>query len=194
MRKRPIQLPAALKHGVYSNMTLLPSEDPAAFDELHNSLIAEYVPTGRHEQHLVEELARLIWRKQNLLTYELVKRAKSKHSSIYDEANAASSPRYIVDDIHPSFTRKLAEPRDPEEIRALYKAAHARARKELGPARDLVYLGDVGSDHLLKELEIHERLDGMIDRVLKRLLFVRGLKSLSSAQPPASLPHIRQVS
>ena len=32
-------------------------------------------------------------------------------------------------------------------------------------------------DDLLKDLAVEDRLDGLLDRCLKRLLFVRGLKS-----------------
>jgi len=41
----------------------------------------------------------------------------------------------------------------------------------------------------MKELDVKERLDGMIDKCLKRLLFVRGLKSISS---PAASPAPQQ--
>jgi hypothetical protein len=54
---------------------------------------------------------------------------------------------------------------------------------------ELVELGDlVTTDHLLRELSVVDRLDNMIDRCLKRLLFVRGLKSVSTAtaQSPSS--------
>jgi hypothetical protein len=80
MQKQPTHLPPALKHGVYSSMTLLPNEDPATFDELHNSLIADYAPSGGHEESLIKDLARLVWRKQNLLTYRLAEQATSKHA------------------------------------------------------------------------------------------------------------------
>ena len=33
-------------------------------------------------------------------------------------------------------------------------------------------------DNLMKDLAVEEQLDGLLDRCLKRLLFVRGLKSL----------------
>jgi hypothetical protein len=36
----------ALKHAGYSATTLLPGEDPAAFDKLHQDLIAEFHPDG----------------------------------------------------------------------------------------------------------------------------------------------------
>jgi hypothetical protein len=31
-----------VKHGGYSRTTLLPGEDPAAFEKLHNDLVAEF--------------------------------------------------------------------------------------------------------------------------------------------------------
>jgi hypothetical protein len=39
---------------------------------------------------------------------------------------------------------------------------------------------------LMKELEVEERLDAMIDRLIKRLLFLRGLKSITSSAATAS--------
>ena len=55
---------------------------------------------------------------------------------------------------------------------------------------ELVEMGkDATIDHLLSELSVVDRLDGMIDRCLKRLLFVRGLKSIapSSSTAPEQL-------
>jgi hypothetical protein len=46
-------------------------------------------------------------------------------------------------------------------------------------------------DRLMKELEVQERLDAAIDRCIKRLLLVRGVKSMSigsNSAPPQSLP------
>jgi hypothetical protein len=39
---------------------------------------------------------------------------------------------------------------------------------------------------LVKELEVHDRLDAMIDRCIKRLLMARGLKSMSISSHPVS--------
>jgi hypothetical protein len=46
-------------------------------------------------------------------------------------------------------------------------------------------------DHLMKQLEVQDRLDAAIDRCIKRLLLVRGVKSMSigsTSAPPQSLP------
>jgi hypothetical protein len=81
------------------------------------------------------------------------------------------------------------ETRSPEELRALRKQADEEAQTELGAALELVEIGDVATtEYLLNELSIAERLDSMIDRCFKRLLFVRGLKSLSSSSSGAPSP------
>ena len=43
-------------------------------------------------------------------------------------------------------------------------------------------------NRLMKELDVAERLDAMIDRCLKRLLFVRGIKSLAPSTKSPERP------
>jgi hypothetical protein len=61
----------ALKHGAYSEAVLLPGEDPSEFEELHRGLVEELTPNGRLEEETVAALARLVWRRQNLQTFEI---------------------------------------------------------------------------------------------------------------------------
>jgi hypothetical protein len=56
----------ALRHGVLSRYTVLPWEDPAEYRDLVASLVAEHAPHGPTEEHLVEELAGILWRKRRL--------------------------------------------------------------------------------------------------------------------------------
>jgi hypothetical protein len=56
----------ALKHGVLSRYTVLPWEDPEEYRSLLTALTEEYVPSGPTEEHLVEEVAGIIWRKRRL--------------------------------------------------------------------------------------------------------------------------------
>ena len=72
----------------------------------------------------------------------------------------------------------------PDEIsaekRAEIAAEEKAVRMELGPASELVDMGEVATtDYLLNELSITDRLDASIDRYLKRLLMVRGVKSMT---------------
>ncbi|MGC1957694.1 MAG: hypothetical protein WA683_08665, partial [Pseudolabrys sp.] len=60
---------------------------------------------------------------------------------------------------------------------------------ELGGIYELVEAGEASTfDGLSKELDIQERLDAAISRCLKRLLFVRGIKSISETSLPTSPP------
>jgi hypothetical protein len=56
----------ALKHGVLSRYTVLPWENPEEYRSLLAALTEEYVPSGPTEEHLVEELAGILWRKRRL--------------------------------------------------------------------------------------------------------------------------------
>jgi hypothetical protein len=56
----------ALRHGVLSRYTVLPWEDAAEYGDLVASLVAEHAPHGPTEEHLVEELAGILWRKRRL--------------------------------------------------------------------------------------------------------------------------------
>lgn len=56
----------AVKHGVLSRYTVLPWEDADDYAALAASLAAEHRPNGPTEEHLVEELAGILWRKRRL--------------------------------------------------------------------------------------------------------------------------------
>jgi hypothetical protein len=166
----------ALKHGGYSATGLLPGEDRAAFEKQHRDLIAEHAPTGALEEDIVATMARYLWRKQNLSTFRIAKDAQDRCSAMI----SAKLPRNSFELI------PLGEV-DPAERQELTRAAADQARQELGEKYKLVEIGEIATvDRLMKDLEVEERLDGMIDKCLKRLLFLRGLKSLSqaSSSPP----------
>jgi hypothetical protein len=122
-----------------------------------------------------------MWRRQNLSTYGLAECARREHSRIY----ACLSPPFEpwVQPFEPLLLSGVQPPkrRSPEELDALREKADKEAQVQLGEALELVEAGDVTkTDHLLNELSIMERLDQMIDRCLKQLLLVKGLKSISS--------------
>ncbi len=60
----------ALTHGILSKHVVLPHEDKTEFSELLTALRAEHQPAGMTEQHLVEELAAILWRKRRVLLAE----------------------------------------------------------------------------------------------------------------------------
>jgi hypothetical protein len=149
---------AAFKHGAYSATAVLPGEDEDAFRALHQKIIAELAPVGPLEDDIVASIARLVWRKQNLEILRIVEFARA-----HDVELRAERPFFR--------TERLLD----------------QTREELGEDYELVEIGETATvDRLLEDLQVEERLDATIDKCLKRLLFLRGLKSLPSAASSAS--------
>jgi hypothetical protein len=170
----------ALKHAGYSATTLLPGEDWAAFEKLHQALIAEFTPNAALEEDIVADIARLTWRKQNLATFRIAERVKMHRSQIYHEK---------VPPLEYDFDADIAE--RLQEEREGHRAAEEQARQELGDIYQLIDIGEPATvDGLMKELDIKERLDGLISKSLKQLLMVRGVKSLSAASSSVPTPQI----
>jgi len=151
----------ALKHGAYSATAVLPGENPAKFDKLHQALIAELAPTGALEENIVADMARLIWRKQNLATFRHTENVRTvwfdlRERKFYEEfpdaPSTADSPWSMLSDSE----------------RAKADAMIDHARKELGKDFRLVEIGDAATvEGLLRDLQIEERLDALIDKCLK---------------------------
>ena len=76
----------SLRHGVLSRYTVLPWEDEADYQALLAALVAEHTPNGPTEEHLVEELAGIIWRKRRLRVAE---------GAVYRERLRLSASAYI---------------------------------------------------------------------------------------------------
>jgi hypothetical protein len=56
----------ALRHGILSRYTVLPWESAEEYNALAAALATEHAPQGPTEEHLVEELAGILWRKRRL--------------------------------------------------------------------------------------------------------------------------------
>ena len=78
------------------------------------------------------------------------------------------------------------------KVEAAIEAARDQARGELGTDYQLVEVGAAATvEGLHEDLEADERLDAMIDKCVKRLLFVRGLKSMTPRNPSTALKQIK---
>ena len=184
----------ALKHGAYAKAALLPGENPDEYKKLHKGLIVEFRPNGRMEEETVASIARLMWRRQNLPHFEVAQLAQFLADGIMKgieqkRTNSEEDEEFLAEFaqlIEPHIPANDPRIRANERIRA--KKA-ARTHRKLGDG-DLFEISKVATlNRLIKELDLEERLDAMIDRLIKRLLFVRGLKSITSstaAAPPAT--------
>jgi hypothetical protein len=174
MRARVNRIHPALKHGAYTATAVLPGESRAAFEKLYRELIAEHAPSGVHEEHIVMDLARLLWRKQNLGTLRIAERAQHRWS-------ATRKLGFLI----PVLDGVISE----EHNKKVEEESLIAVRNELGDAFELVEIGNCATfDGLTKELEVEERLDAAINRCLKQLLLLRGLKSISAAPSPKRIP------
>jgi hypothetical protein len=164
----------ALKHGVYSTIGLLPGESPGKFAKHLKDVIDELRPNGPIEHDIVLTIARALWRKQNLATFQTAQVAKFRYRQIIDEALKS---RGVSSSHSQMFLHKDENQAALEEA---WRAAQMQACSELGDSceyRD----DDFGTiERLMKDLEVIERLDAVVDKGVKRLLMVRGVKSLAS--------------
>lgn len=67
---RAISSQNARRHGILSERSTSNNEDRNLFDNLLNSLVAEFAPDGPMEILLVERLANLFWRERRLVNTE----------------------------------------------------------------------------------------------------------------------------
>ena len=183
MGKPPKNVPSALKHGGFAGTTILPGEDEAAFNKLHRDLSVEFAPNGPLEEDIVTTIARLVWRKQNLKIYHSAEKAKERFSNLMStlmerrKLPAEVASRLLNKTEHPYLPPRLLT----EEMLAEMRALFGEIRQEMGTDWELVDIADVATiANLLSELSVVDRLDGMIDRCIKRLLMVRGIKSLAA--------------
>lgn len=170
--------PPALKHAGFSATTILPGESVKEFAKFHRSLIDELNPNGALEDDIVKTVAHLVWRKTNLETFRAAELARHRKEQIWEQTLPNGGKDF-------NFPSPGAF--DPADHVEAIKRANEYAQNELGVAYDLVEIGSTATmEQLAKDLEIQDRLDAMVDKCLKRLLLLRGLKSISN--PSYSAP------
>ncbi|MFO1098533.1 MAG: hypothetical protein U1E81_09825 [Xanthobacteraceae bacterium] len=182
MSKRP-KSSSALKHGAYSGLTLLPGENRLEFERFRRELIAEFRPQGRLEEEIVADIARLTWRKRNLGNYELTQLISIVAKLLTTTRDIAKSNSDKEDTINEIDVYQVLSKDAEINERSADVIKRDKDLKEL----DLRKMATL--EGLLKELDVDERLGAMIDKCLKRLLFVRGIKSVGHSN---ELPLPRQ--
>src|SRR5262249_20868774 len=122
------KFPPALKHGGYSTTTLLPGEDPAEFEKLHERLIVELAPAGVLEEDIVLTIARLLWRKKNLASFRIAAQARKRCDAIVEETS-----------LNDDFSRRRPKVEDlNQKEKAELEAMIRRIRQELGWKREFL--------------------------------------------------------
>jgi hypothetical protein len=127
VRRKSKRIPSALKHGIYSGIGLLPTESRTKFRKFKKQVFTELAITGALEQDVADEIVRLEWRRKNLATYLLAKRARAWRDSI----NSKWLPPAPWE-LGPLPLLAESETRSPEELEALRQRAIAEIRAKLG--------------------------------------------------------------
>jgi hypothetical protein len=165
----------ALRHGAYSTMALLPGESSTDYERVRQGLVNELKPQGPLEEHIVGSMAQLLWRKQNLHIFRKAEAARKRRNEIIQEEMRRRNLRETFAHLHEDANQAARE-----------EAAHAGeqlARTEIGDEYALIENDIVTEDRLLADLAIQERIDVLIDRCIKRLLMLRGFKSMAISLP-----------
>jgi hypothetical protein len=159
----------AMEHGVLSRYAVLPWEDRDEYAALVAALVVEHSPQGPTEEHLVEELAGIIWRKRRLRIAEAAiyrERLREDASTSYEPeqiAGAALLPltgqHNVKADIAQALTatpeRTARDLRDVKRDQAMtYKAVNILAAAEPNDyARALAVLREDTRSYWLECLE-----------------------------------------
>jgi hypothetical protein len=159
--------PNALRFGAYTSLGWLPGENREEFDTYITNIMLELSPHGPCEEEIVYAIACLMWRKGNIVTLRKAELAK-KHLSDVVASKAAEA------------TSASNSPTEQPDAKAIVRSAEKSVRKELGDLYDLIEVGHASSlDGLAEDLTIEAKFDEVIDKKLKRLLHLRGIKSMS---------------
>ena len=137
----------ALRHGVLSAHTVLPWEDKAEYETLLNALVGEYTPHGPTQEHLVEEIAGVIWRKRRLRLAEAASYRSGLEGMRQPFSDTLERALIQVEPVIDFFTQSPW--RTPEDLTEL-KNRQASARKAL----EILSTGKAGAyDAALVELD-----------------------------------------
>ena len=101
----------ALRHGVLSRYTVLPWEDADEYHALVAALVAEHAPQGPTEEHLVEELAGILWRKRRLRLAEAAAHRRGLDGTLASYRDTVKVALVHLDATEPVRARGRCHPR-----------------------------------------------------------------------------------
>jgi hypothetical protein len=135
----------ALRHGVLSRYTVLPWECAEEYRALVSALAGEHAPQGPTEEHLVEELAGILWRKRRLRLAEAAAHRRGLNGTLGSHRatvkvalvhlDATDPSERLVDAIRATDAGTQDDIRDMDEDEAMTR----RALDLLGSRRNYRY-------------------------------------------------------
>jgi hypothetical protein len=135
----------ALRHGVLSRYTVLPWEDAAEYHALVAALVAEHAPQGPTEEHLVEEVAGILWRKRRLRLAEAAAHRRGLEEALEPRRDTAKAAVVHLDaigvsvDVGEAIRATTADTEDDIREAEEDEAVTRRALDLLGSRRNDAY-------------------------------------------------------
>jgi hypothetical protein len=190
-RPRPLN---AWKHGGYSNLGVLPGEDPREFDRLHKSLIDEWEPSGPTEHDAVLGMAKCMWRKSRLTIYAHAQAQKILATDFEDPLQDAwdAYAKVANEGRFPSPSDESKRALEVEREDSVKQYVEQQIEKQVAELDEQL----ITPASLVKEIELEDRLDARIDRLVKRLFQLKtgkqmlrlGSRSHDAPSPVRKLP------
>jgi arginine deiminase len=139
----------ALRHGLTSQLVVMPTEDPDAYQRHVQSFTAECAPKGAIESHLVQSLADISWR---------LNRVAALEANLIDEAESAESLSKALANLSMHSQRLSRQfERTAAHLRELQTTRRDQEQAEL--------------DKLLDIIEMHEYSGEPFDRTTHGFVF-----------------------
>jgi hypothetical protein len=210
MTRRPGGRNNALKHGAFSQDLVLPDEKREDFEQLHQSLIEEWSPTGALEEDTVLTLAQGIWLKRRVERFYHQEATWAQEHAGEEELNYADALARVLE--HAQSVEDVTEiiavlpDRYREWIETKYHRSNffndaqswIRSVKSIIPKliegyeitvmderRSPAFKAEKAAllrDLTAKKIALDERLDSRIDKAVKRLAQLKALKQVFGVQ------------
>jgi hypothetical protein len=199
----------AFKHGGYSNLRLLPGENFDEFKALCRALETELGPQGYSELDVVTEIAFCTWRRARLHIYFEAAAARQKYAAFFagrDDPSWDEHQQYLkfaqrycqasLDVVQ--MSEKLAKAQkdlaasNEEVVAAAEKVFKVDVKKLMAEEDVTLTLASLGEqvtpETLMQEIDLYNRLEARIERLLKRLWQLKAAKQMLGLQGDASSP------
>jgi hypothetical protein len=211
MHDRNRKQPNALKHGSFTQMTILPGENAREFAKLHHAVREEWNPIGPTEEDAALTIAKGIWRKGRIQRFLL---GKALACSIdpthpaYDEVSVLRGfcklleiePDLLYKRLH-CLSEEVRQHLDLQVQVRNFNSTSARARaiqKEITsvllPALERVEksvdvclyeaVALVSMEGVQQEIALDEHIDATIERAIKRLIQSKTIKQMVGQASP----------
>jgi hypothetical protein len=210
MTRKPGGKNNALKHGAYAQELILPGESEKEFEELLESLVAEWAPNGVSEEQTILDLAKYMWAKRRIDRYHLLE-ARLFHYPRADEFEHIRKFIFFLSGC-PNMREArgcielLPEPYKTEMLQELANSKYEDTKDNIERLTEVLvklllrekwflkvfqplphYETEAEEAAKLRELMeknivTHARLDAMIDKTIKRLAQIKTLKLVIEMQ------------